>query len=143
MSPWNVAWKRYQTEESVVARKWREGRERAEAAEWEWNQRHSPNRKGSAMGREIQDRVGVALVEERKEGMVRSGIIDMDECSRKAVAHGGAPRLWNYVASDFDDWGGRKMPSPAGWGPTDQMLESGRCVPMVCTVLLRIVAFAA
>ena len=86
MSPWNVAWKRYQTEESVEGRKWCEGRERAEAAEWEWNQRHSPNRKGSAMGRETQDRVGVALMEERKEGMVRSGVIDMDECSRKAVA---------------------------------------------------------
>ena len=94
------------------------------------------------MGREIQDRVGVALVEERKEGMVRSGVVNMDEWSRKAVAH-GAPRLWNYVASDFDDWGGRKMPSPAGWGPTDQMLESGRCVPMVCAVLVRTVAFAA
>ena len=35
MSPWNVAWKQSQTEESSEGRKWREGRERAEAAEWE------------------------------------------------------------------------------------------------------------
>ena len=35
MSPWNVAWNQSQTEESSEGRKWREGRERAEAAEWE------------------------------------------------------------------------------------------------------------
>ena len=54
--PFIVAWKRPQTGESALARKWREGQERAEAAERD----HSPNRKGSAMGREIQDRVELA-----------------------------------------------------------------------------------
>ena len=113
MAPYKNAWQKLATVESAESRKWRENAKREEEEAREWRERNSPNRKGSAMGWEVQERVGDALMEETKQKMLLSGCINMDEYSRKAVAH-GAPALCGFVVSDFDVWGSRLRPSPAG-----------------------------